>query len=252
MRKIVFITLSIIYTTTSFAWGDRGHKIVASVAKNCLEKSIVDSVQFYLGKMSFKSASVWMDEIKSDHSYDYMRQWHYINIDKGKAYEKTDEKNVVTEIEKAIEILKNKRKHTKSEIGLAIRILFHLIGDLHQPLHAGYGEDKGGNEIDVDFMGEYTNLHKVWDTDIIEKGKVRLKDCFVYANTLSPDEGKSIQKIDVVGWMNESRSYLPGAYEFEKKIITKAYIEKNKEIVKKQLVRGGIRLAAVLYMAFKK
>lgn len=135
---------------------------------------------------------------------------------------------------------------------MAIRVLFHLIGDLHQPLHAGYGEDKGGNTIDVDFLGESTNLHKVWDTYIIEKGKVRLKDCYVTANALSKEEGRSLQDINVVGWMNESRGFLPGVYDFEKRIITLDYIDRNKEIIKKQLVRAGIRLAAVLYQTFKK
>lgn len=242
----------VLFAFKSFGWGDRGHKIVAQIAKNCLNKSIADSVQFYLGKMSFKRASVWMDEVRSDESYNYMKPWHYINVAKDSSYFKTDEENVVNEIEKAITVLKNKRKHTKEEIGLAIKILFHLIGDLHQPLHAGYAEDKGGNKVDVDFLGEYTNLHKVWDTHIIEQGKIRLKDCYISANALSREESMSFQNVNVEGWMNESRSFLPEVYNFEKRIITRAYIDKNKEIIKKQLVKASIRLAAVLHQAFVK
>ena len=51
--------------------------------------------------------------------------------------------------------------------------LFHLIGDLHQPLHVGFGEDKGGNTFEVQFNDKGSNLHKVWDSEIIEYKNLR-------------------------------------------------------------------------------
>jgi hypothetical protein len=252
MRKILFVFFILSISLSAYSWGERGHKIVALIAKKCLEKRIIDSVQFYLGRMSFKEASVWMDVVRQDNTYNYMKPWHYINIERQAVYVKSEEENVVNELEKVISALKNKKALSKSEIALNLRILFHLVGDLHQPLHAGYGEDKGGNEIDVDFLGEPSNLHKVWDTEIIEKKKIRLKDCFVMANAMTVEEKKSCQKIDVVLWMNESRELLPGVYSFEKRIISRDYIEKNETIIEKQLVKAGIRLATVLYQTFNK
>jgi hypothetical protein len=248
-RNFLFIVITFV-ALQAYSWGDKGHKIVAVIAEKCLDKSTIDSVKSYLGKMTFKEASVWMDKIKSDRSYDHMRHWHYINIEKDATYVKTEEENVVTSIEKAIAVLKNRKTHSREEIAMAIRMLFHLVGDLHQPLHAGYGADKGGNNIDVDLLGEPSNLHKVWDTGIIEKGKV--KDCYVLANAMSKEEGRALQVVDVEKWMMESREYLPAAYEFEKNMITREYIAKNKVVVEKQLVKAGIRLAAILYQAFAK
>lgn len=252
MKKTVLFGLLLCASINTWAWGEKGHKMVAQIAKKCLDKSIIDSVQFYLGKMSFKRASVWMDEVRKDSEYDFMKPWHYINIEKDSAYKKNNEENAVNEIEKAIAVLKRKGPRNKDTVANALRIIFHLIGDLHQPLHAGYAEDKGGNHIDVDYFGQATNLHRVWDTHIIEREKIRLKDCYTVANSLTNEEGQNLQTINIAGWMLESRALLPGAYDFEKRIITRAYVEKNKEIIKKQLVKAGIRLAAVLYQTFKK
>ncbi len=104
MKAIKYIVFSFLILVVSnvYAWGPDGHKMVAEVAKKYLDKGVQDSVQKYLGSMTFEEASVWMDEIKKDHSYDYMKSWHYINIDKDKTYVKTTEPNVVDELEKSI------------------------------------------------------------------------------------------------------------------------------------------------------
>lgn len=253
MKKTTLLFLFVLISGKAmFGWGDKGHKIVSEIAEKCLEKSIVDSVNFYLGKMTFQEASVWMDAMRSDNSYNYMKPWHYINVEKDATYVKTKEENVVNKLDECIEVLKNRKKHTHSEINMALKIIFHLVGDIHQPLHNGYANDKGGNSVDVDFAGQQSNLHKVWDSGIIEKGKINLSDCLKMANELGLKEGKELQDVNVTKWMLESRELLPGVYAFEKGIITQAYIDKNKPIVEKQLVRGGIRLAAILHQAFKK
>lgn len=113
MKRTLLIIIPLFLALQTFSWGDRGHKIVAQITKSCLEKSILDSVQFYLGKMSFKQASVWMDEMRSDEKYNYMRTWHYINIEKDSVYINNGEENVVSEIEKAIALLKTKRNIPK-------------------------------------------------------------------------------------------------------------------------------------------
>jgi hypothetical protein len=64
----------------SFAWGFEGHKIVAEIAKSHLNKSVKDSVEKYLGDMSFEDAATWMDDMRKDHAYDYMKPWHYVNM----------------------------------------------------------------------------------------------------------------------------------------------------------------------------
>ena len=66
-----------------FAWGRTGHHLIAEIAASIMNESAKANVQKYLGNISFEEASVWMDEMRSDHQYDYMKPWHYINIEKG-------------------------------------------------------------------------------------------------------------------------------------------------------------------------
>jgi hypothetical protein len=146
--------------------------------------------------------------------------------------------------------LRQKGPRDKDETALLLRILFHLVGDIHQPLHVGYGEDKGGNTIDVDFLGKSTNLHHVWDSDIIDVSGITLNGCLKLANSLPKKEVQALQKVSPLDWMNDSRALLPEVYNFKDHMITQEYVDINKEVVKKQLLKGGIRLAAVLHQCF--
>lgn len=252
MKNILFACLFTLISVKSFGWGAKGHKIVAEYAKLALsaDQHIIDSVQYFLGKMTFQEASVWMDEVRSDKTYDYLKPRHYVNVEKDATYVKTKDDNAVNELEIVISILTAKGPRDKDKIAMALRELFHLVGDLHQPLHCGYAEDKGGNAISVRH-GDSDNLHAIWDTGLIVEENIGLNDCLKFSNTLSKEEVKAIQQIDVVKWMNESREHLPFVYNFDKKI-TADYADKAKLIIEKQLTRAGIRLAAVLFRTFKR
>jgi hypothetical protein len=255
MKKIKCIAciLGVIFINSkSFAWGPAGHQIVAEIAKQYLNKNVKDSVDKYLNGMSFEEAATWMDDIKKDHQHDNMNSWHYINIEKDKTYVKTNEENVVNELEKAIAQLNNKKQLNKEEINLDLKLVFHLIGDLHQPLHTGYASDRGGNTEKYDFMGKEKNLHHIWDMDIIEHENITTGDCIKIISKLAPSQIKEIEKIDVVKWMEQSRSYLPDVYAIKNGTVTEAYITKNAATIKIQLADAGLRLAAVLNEAFKK
>lgn len=253
MKNLIFACLLILTSIQCFGWGAKGHKIVAEYAKQALsaDQHILDSIQYFLGSMTFQEASVWMDEVRSDPSYDYLKPRHYVNVERDATYVKTKDENAVNELEVVIAILSAKGPRDKDKIAFALRELFHLVGDLHQPLHCGYAEDKGGNAISINY-GDSQNLHSAWDTGIIQEERISLNDCLKFSNTLSASEQKQIQQINVVKWMEESRALLPFVYGFEKGKITSDYSSKAKPIIEKQLVRAGIRLAAVLYRTFKK
>ncbi len=250
IKKITLIALSLFYSLSVFSWGKQGHLITGDIAQVVTKKPIQDSVNKYLEGMKWGDAATWMDEVRSDHSYDYMKTWHYMNVEKDKTYVKSSEENVINEIDIAIDKLKNRSKLTKQEISTNIKVLFHLIGDMHQPLHVGYGEDKGGNTVDVDFLGKSTNLHKVWDSEIINEKKITTASLEELYKKTTPVELKKISKIDVTEWMNEGRALLPGVYDFKKGIIEQNYVDKNAEIIKKQLLYGGIRISSVLTSIF--
>lgn len=231
----------------SYPWGSDGHKMMARIAEDNLNSSVKDSLTYYLGAGDFADCSVWMDEIKRDSTYDFMFTWHYINIPDGQEYKPTDKPNIVNQLEAVIDRLKHREKYTKDQIAADIKILVHLMGDLHQPLHAGYAVDRGGNDIKVSFLGEESNLHKVWDVDIIEDQKMNLDSCYKWqANYLLKEE-----KTDIVKWMQESRSNLKLAYDaVNDNQIDKAYILKFKPLIEQRLMQSGLRLSNILNEVF--
>lgn len=238
-------------TSFSYGWGKVGHHIIVEVAKNYISKNVQDSVTKYLGDMTWESASTWMDELRGDSKYDFMKKWHYINVDKGNQYDTTIEhgNNVVKQLEIAINNLKNKSRLTKEEINLNIKVLFHLMGDLHQPMHVGYGNDRGGNEIKLTFNGKQLSLHRIWDTDIIESKKTT-DDVLGLLSKTSHRKIKKMVKGDAVQWFNQTRETLNVAYSYTD-VIGEDYINRCYPAVENQLLMGGVRLGNILNEIFK-
>jgi len=238
--------------TTSFGWGKVGHHIIVEIAKSYVSKDVQDSVNKYLGDITWDAASTWMDELRGNTQYDYMRQWHYINIDKGSQYDTTIENgnNVVKQLEIAIHNLKNRSKLTKEEINLNIKVLFHLMGDIHQPLHVGYGNDRGGNSIKVTFEGKQLNLHRIWDTDIIEYKKLSAEVIEGMIDKTSHRRVRKIVRGNPVLWLNQSRTTLNFVYSYTD-VISEDYINKSYPIIENLLMEGGLRLGNLLNEIFR-
>ncbi|PZF74579.1 S1/P1 nuclease [Taibaiella soli] len=233
-----------------FAWGKTGHQIVAEIAMAHISESVKQKVQNCLGTTTPDEASVWMDEMRSNHDYDFMKPWHYVNVEKGKDYVPNNDENVVNQITIAINELKHKKTICSEQAKTDVMELFHLIGDLHQPLHAGYGADHGGNNVEVTFLSKPSNLHWVWDDEIIQQQKIATADVEKLYQTMSAEEIAKMKTIDVVRWMNESRALLGDVYNFQNNAIDEAYCTRNKTIIEKRLLQAGLRLGAVLEILF--
>jgi hypothetical protein len=161
-RLVTVLFMSILLLNSnlkSFAWGKTGHALVAEVAFKFLDSATQKLIKKYLGNLTIEEAANWMDEQKGNSYYNYMRSWHYINLDKGTKYAPSPERNSMTVIHSAFSELKNRHETEMSdkEIKYRLLLLFHLVGDLHQPLHNGYAIDKGGNTIQVTFSAESNN-----------------------------------------------------------------------------------------------
>lgn len=249
--SLTFLLILIISPTKTLAWGNKGHAIVAEVAFNYMDENTKKVVLQYLDGMTIQEAANWMDNVKSDHSYDYMRSYHYVNIDKGANVVETNGANIIFQLSTTIKELQNKKNLSNQEINTKIKILFHLMGDLHQPLHVGYGEDKGGNTMQVNYNYRGTNLHSLWDSGIIEYKKITLQDC-LRTNNYSKNEIRAIQYTNVVNWATDSRAYLPQIYKTGGNKINDEYVDACVPIIENQILKAGIRLAGVLNEVFKK
>ncbi|MBC7749139.1 MAG: S1/P1 Nuclease, partial [Methylotenera sp.] len=156
----------------------------------------------------------------------------------------------IYQLNTTIKELQNKKNLSKEEINTKIKILFHLIGDLHQPLHVGYVDDKGGNTMQINYNFKGTNLHSLWDSGIIEYKKITLPEC-LGANKYSTNEIRALQSIDVVYWATGSRAYLPLIYKTGGNKISDEYVDACVPIIENQILKAGIRLAGVLNQVFK-
>lgn len=163
------------------AWGPSGHRIVALVATRHLTPEARRAVRNLLGDETLADVADWADAIREERPE--TGNWHFANLPRNAASfnrsrDCRDAANgdpgcVVTAIEKYRSVLSNARA-SKADRAEALKFIVHFIGDMHQPLHVSFKEDKGGNDIKVTFFGKQSNLHKVWDSGII--GRAGLSD----------------------------------------------------------------------------
>lgn len=249
LRLGVLFILVLFYSKDSYAWGAKGHNLVAEIAFTYLDDDTKKNVLRYLDGMTIQEASVWMDQQRNDKSLDYMKPYHYVNFEKGESVVDNNGNNIISVLAKTINEIKNHKNLSKEEVKLKLLIIFHLVGDIHQPMHVGYGVDKGGNTVQLNFNDKGTNLHSFYDSGIIKYKNISLEDCLDRAN-FSDRKLMKYKKIDVVEWATESRSFLPAIYNFDSAKVNDRYVNKHAKIIKKQLNLAGIRLASVLQEAF--
>jgi len=256
-KQIVLLVLPIFIllgnVQTALAWGATGHALVAEIAFHFLDDSTQKIVKQYLGNLTIEEAANWMDTERSNSYYNFMRPWHYLDIDKGEKYNTDSKKrDILSVLHSAIVELRGYKTNdmSKKEIKNRLLLIFHLVGDLHQPLHTGYAIDKGGNTIQITSPYVSGNLHSIWDTQILEYKRINLDTCLMYYNTMPTGDIAQIKKINELKWMYESRSYLDKVYSFENNYMDLQYIDNNVSIIKRQLVTGGLRLASILTEVF--
>ena len=129
-----------------------------------------------------------------------------------------------------------------------LKLLVHFMGDLHQPMHVGRKEDKGGNTVQVKWFGSGTNLHSVWDSKMIEHYNMTYTELAENANKISKEQVAFLQQGTVVDWVNDTQTYAIKVYasaEVGEKLGYN-YMYTNFEMARSQLQKGGIRLAKVL------
>ena len=249
------IKILIVYTLLfSFVlgWGKTGHRITGKIAETYLTKNAKTQIKKIMGHHDLSRMSNWADEIKSDPNWKIANDWHWCTIPDGESYKKDKHSGqAVEKINEFIATLKNK-KSKKEEKQIALKFIVHLIGDLHQPLHVGNGLDRGGNDVRLKWFNESTNLHSIWDSKLIDFQKLSYSE---YANyiLLKEDRGKirKWQGDDVLTYVHESRDIRIQCYDFSGENLKWEYFYKQKELLEKRLLQGGVRLSGELNRIFK-
>ena len=248
--KLVFIF--VLLGQSLFGWGNTGHRIVGKVAETYLTKNAKAQIKKLMGHHDLSRMSYWADHIKSDPDWKHANDWHWCTVPDGENYEKGKHKGLAVEkVREFIDTLKKKRS-TKEEKQIALKFLIHLVGDLHQPLHVGNGDDRGGNSVRLKWFGESTNLHSVWDSKLIDYQKLSYSE---YANYLMLDENRGQirqwQADSLLTYIHESRDLRKQCYDYQKDDLKWEYFYTNKDLLEQRLLQGGVRLSGELNRIFK-
>jgi len=248
LKSAVFAQLFILLSISALAWGPTGHRATGMVAEKYLSKKAKKELQRILGGQSLAMASTWMDEVRSDSTYNYMTDWHWVTIQDGQTYDESEKNpngDVVQTIERIILELKSKKLSVKEEVE-HLKILIHLVGDIHQPLHVGGGNDRGGNDVKVTWFRTDSNLHRVWDSDMIDDTHLSYTELGESLEKLSTEKLNALQKSSVRDWTTESMSFRKRVYDYGNGKLGYRYAYVNFEIVRERLLQAGVRLAGVL------
>jgi hypothetical protein len=241
----------------SSRWGRDGHKILCEIAYrevNARTRSVIDGILASDDDYdSFPESCLWADVIRRQEEYSKFPTAHYMNIPRGANYVSADEQCAstycVVEAVDDMESILEGRLYNEREKLEALKFLSHFVGDLHQPLHAGYEDDRGGNSMEVTAWGEKSNLHSVWDYVLIEHTGRSWSDLAEQLwQDITPIDRQLWARGSVTDWVAESyRIVEDSVYDIgDDGVIGDEYYQRNLLTIETQLKKAGIRLATVL------
>ncbi|RTQ51467.1 S1/P1 Nuclease [Hymenobacter gummosus] len=241
------------------AWGREGHRALALIAEKHLSRKAAAQVKDLLGDKSIADVASWADEVRNQPEYKGTGSWHFVNLPLGMGYADFEralkaktEVNAYQALQANIKLLGDKKQPREKRID-ALKFVVHLVGDIHEPMHVSRAEDKGGNDIQLQFQGEGSNLHRMWDSGLIHAHG--MSDDKLAAENDHPDHASRL------GWENSSveqwlfESYLLSTQQYAEvpsgSKLDEQYYKKHIGEVQLRLQQGGIRLAQVLNETLK-
>ena len=238
------------------AWGKTGHRVTGEIAQSYLSDAAQSGVQNILGVEDLAEASTWPDLMRSSRS-DYWQRiaspWHYDTVPKGEDYPDVDIPDwgdAATALAAFRETLKSNTA-SDEEKALALRFVVHIVGDLHQPLHAGNGTDRGGNTYTVTFFDKLTNLHSVWDSELIDHEQLSYTEMATWLRrTITADDLAEWSVTDPAIWINESTAIRDTIYP-EERDLRWGYVYDHRDVYRQRLKQAGVRIAAYLNETFE-
>lgn len=233
---------------TAWAWGADGHRLVAEYAHARLSPSVRARVEELLALeqgATLSSVATWADEVRSPTT----ATWHYLNFARqGDCQYDADRmcprgNCVVGAIERQLSVLASgapgERRLT------ALKYVVHFVADVHQPLHAGFGGDRGGNSFQLQAFGRGTNLHALWDSALIQHWPGGLD-----ALRQAMDKAPEADGVDPRKWAEESCRTVSAEHFYPPRHkLDEDYLLRWQDQVPRQLAAAGRRLVRVLEMA---
>lgn len=254
MKKITL--LLVLLPALSFGWGAEGHRIIGAIADMHLNQIARSKLNQIMGQESIAEISNWLDWKRDD--WHGASPFHYISMPvDALRYEPSHCANegicAVSMIDRYKSRLMDEHESPEGKTE-AIKVIVHLFEDLHMPLHTGGQEgDYGGNAVKVDFFGKKSNLHKVYDFEVIQYAKKPEEEWIAeLTKDLTPEKISKIQEGSLLDWVNESHQYVSSIYDQlpkEKKgtvMMNEDYVNYADKLIQEQMLEAGLRLAKYL------
>ena len=246
------------------AWGPLGHRAIAVIAGENLTPDAKVFVENRLAGAAMADVASWADAVTKDPRYPGSIWYHFEKMPDGVGYLdnlralpdwQRKKGGAVAAILAANDTLRDPQASLRAQT-LALKFLIHLVSDIHQPLHTGRPEDKGGVSIKLKWFGTPMSLHRVWDSGLILTGHPDLFPPGIsqraagaaYARYLDEHfAGQPVApEMDVEGWLNESLALRSGAYEPPYLTDQEQYQARHLEEIDRQVYAAGLRLARML------
>lgn len=263
------LLLGMLWTPSAGAWGNVGHRITGIIAASLLSHSAEQQVQQLLGEEPLSVAATYMDTQRATlaKQWPQAEKWHYDNQSVCQQVPYCTDGHCATRQIERFRTLLADRNAPRSERALALRLLIHMLGDIHQPLHLADNADRGGNNLHVRLYtgGSRYSLHEVMDTVLLKQLQGN-KSITAYTAQLQAQYRNQIrqwQQGDIKTWANEAHTLaterlygqLPGFVCHSPITATltlpENYVQSAKHYLPEQLTKAGARIAWVLNNTFQ-
>ena len=254
------------FPAPALAWGKVGHRTIAAIADTQLSGLARAQIAKILGRgQSLADVSNWADEMRSAPGEFWQKTatpWHYVTLS-GATYDHAPPEGDALE---ALGRFKKTLQDPNAKLAdkqLALRFAIHIVGDLHQPLHVGKCCDRGGNDVKVTWFGKPTNLHAVWDSQLVEEEQLSFTELAdKLERHMSNEEIINWWDSNPRDWIRESAEIRDTLYPSHAKSgpaeksgesvpdLSYSYVYRFTPVMERRLSQAGIRLAAYLNAIF--
>ncbi|MEX2499402.1 MAG: S1/P1 nuclease [Wenzhouxiangellaceae bacterium] len=255
MNRLLVEFCSLLLCSQAYGWGANGHRVAAQIADGYLSPEARLAVEDLLGAETLAEASTWPDFMRADPDEFWQRTanpWHYVTVPPGKTYAEVgapEQGDAVTALKRFSDTLRDSEASVDDKV-LALRFIVHIVADLHQPLHVGNGEDRGGNDFRITFFGEPSNLHRLWDSQLIEEKDLSYTEMTAWLKAkVSPVDFRAWNTPDPMVWISESAEIRERIYP-EDRDLRWDYSYEWTDTLYVRLQQAGVRTAAYLNQLF--
>lgn len=252
---VAFTFVISMFSTDVLAWGTTGHRVVAEIAERNLSNKAKKNLKKIIGDQKLAYFANYPDFVKSDPRFKDNDGWHYVNLEANlneedcfRALEASTEKNLYKRALLMMNELENNDQISVDKKQEMIYYLIHMIGDAHQPLHVGRPGDLGGNKVKVEWFGQPTNIHSVWDGKLVDFEKYSYTEYAEVLDRVSKKDKKEFQNGELKHWLYDSHVLANEIYKDveSREDLRFEYHYKYKQMVEEQMMKAGLRLAKVL------